>query len=225
MSTEVAKRLFNVTEYYRMGDIGILSEDDGIELLEGKLYDKNSGEKRRFNRDEYQRMIEAGILMEGDRVELIEGEIIKMSAMGTRHAECVDRLLDDLINQGVNRVARIRVQNPIGIKDHSEPEPDIALLRRKAGFYAQAHPTPADVLLLIEVCDSTVKYDREVKVPLYTKAGIPEVWLVILPEDVVEVYAQPVNGVYQEARKARRSESIVAGLVPNLTLSVDAILG
>ena len=143
MSTEVAKRLFNVTEYYRMGDVGVLTEDDGIELIEGKLYDRITGEKRRFTVEEYYQLLEAGVLTEDDRVELIEGEIIEMNPVGKRHAACVKRL-NTLFSSRVGQAAIVSVQDPINLNDRSDPLPDLALLRPRADFYAHAHPTPAD---------------------------------------------------------------------------------
>lgn len=180
--------------------------------------------RRRFNTTEYYQMLEAGILNEDDRVELIEGEIIEMNPIGNRHIACVNRL-NALLNQNAGHVAIVSVQNPIHLSGHADPQPDLALLRPREDFYAHALPTPADVLLLIEVADSSVEYDRKVKVPLYAEADIPEVWLVVLPKGLIEVYRQPISGAYQEIRQAKRGESIVAGFVHNLTLSVDAVFG
>jgi Uma2 family endonuclease len=181
-------------------------------------------EKWVFTVDEYHRMSEAGILSEDDRVELIEGEIVKMSPIGSLHAACVKRL-NTLLNRKVGQEAIVSVQDPIRLDDYSEPEPDIALLRPRADFYARSHPTAADVLLIIEVADTSLEYDRTVKLPLYAQAGIPEVWLASLPEDRVEAHSEPVNGIYQKVRYARRGESISAERLPSLVLSVDEILG
>jgi Uma2 family endonuclease len=180
--------------------------------------------KRYFSVTEYYRMAEAGILTEDDRVELIEGEIVKMSPIGSLHAACVKRL-NKLLQRQFGDDAVIGVQDPIRLSDFSEPEPDVALLRPRADLYAQAHPTPDDVLLIIEVADTTVLSDRNVKVPLYARAGIPEVWLIDLPQEVVEIYARPAEGGYQVQRQARRGEQLTAETLAQLSLTVDAVLG
>lgn len=177
-----------------------------------------------FSVDEYHRMAEAGILSEDDRVELIEGEIFKMSPIGSLHAACVKRL-NALLNRRAGHEAIVSVQDPIRLDDYSEPEPDIALLKPRADFYAQSLPTADDVLLIIEVSDTSINYDRDVKLPLYARVGIPEVWLANLPEDRVEAYSQPVSGIYQKVRYAERGESLSPERIPNLMLSVDEILG
>jgi Uma2 family endonuclease len=180
--------------------------------------------KRHFNVDEYYRMAEAGILSEDDRVELIEGEIVEMSPIGAHHAACVDRLTA-LLYGVVGEAAIVRVQNPIRLSDLSEPQPDITLVRPRDDFYASGHPTPADVLLVVEVADTSQRIDRRVKLPLFAKAGIPEVWLVDLPTQVVEAHTEPVRGRYRSSRRAGRGDSLEAHNVPGLALSVDAILG
>lgn len=181
-------------------------------------------ERHHFTVDEYYRMGAAGIFAEDDRVELIDGEIIRISPISSRHAACVRRL-DALLNRLVSNLAQVSAQNPIRVNDFSEPEPDIALLRPRADFYAQAHPTPADVLLVIEVADTSVEYDREIKGPLYARAGIAEMWLVDLPEDLIEIYTNPAGGSYQNVRRATRGESFAAQSFPDLTFNVDEILG
>ncbi len=181
-------------------------------------------ERHHFTVDEYYRMGDAGIFTEDDRVELIDGEIIRISPIGSRHAACVRRL-DALLNRLFSRVAQVSAQNPIRISDFSEPQPDIALLSPRADFYAQGHPTPANVLLVIEVADTSVEYDREIKGPLYARAGIAEMWLVNLREDLVELYTNPAGGSYQSVRRAGRSESFTSQSLPGMTFSADEILG
>ena len=181
-------------------------------------------QKRHFNVNEYYRTAEA-IFSEDDRVELIEGEIIEMNAVGSRHATCVKRIVDALANQNVRRVAVVSVRDPIQLDDYSEPQPDVALLRPRPDFYAQAHPLASDVLPVVEVAHTSVGYDAQVKLPLYARSGIPEVWLVNLPADVIEVYARLVGGKYQVVKRAGRGEFVLPAGVPNLALSVDAILG
>jgi Uma2 family endonuclease len=181
-------------------------------------------EKRFFNAAEYYRMAEAGVLSPDDRVELIEGEIVRMSPVGSRHAACVRRL-DALLNREVGHVAQVGVQSPIRLSDFSEPQPDIALLNPRNDFYANAHPTPADVLLIIEVSETSVEYDRGIKLPLYARAEIPQVLIVNIPGDVIESYGEPLNGAYHKFMRVQRGESVDILPIPNLSLPVDVVLG
>ncbi|HEY0376973.1 MAG TPA: Uma2 family endonuclease [Pyrinomonadaceae bacterium] len=180
--------------------------------------------KRWFTVAEYNRMSETGILTEDDRVELIEGEIVEMSPIGRRHAACVDRLTE-LLSERLQRKAIVRVQSPIVLNEYTEPQPDVALLRRREDFYERSLPTPADVLLVVEVADTTLDYDRQIKVPLYARAGISEVWIVNLHDEQVEVYTRPAGGAYQDVRLRGRGEAMTSAEAPSLTLSVDEILG
>ena len=131
-------------------------------------------EKRLFTIEDYYRMAETGILRRDDRVELIRGEIVRMSPVGSLHAACVKRTAAEFFGI-VGTDAIVSVQDPIRLAaQNSEPEPDISLLRPKRDYYASAHPTPADVLLVVEVSDSSLDYDRAVKLQLYAEAGIPK---------------------------------------------------
>ena len=181
-------------------------------------------QKHYFNVDEYYRMAESGILSEGDRVELIEGEVIEMSPIGKRHAACVKRL-NRLLNRQVGELAIVGVQDPISIDDFSEPQPDLVLLKPRTDFYSNLHPAPADVLAIIEVADTSVVYDRDVKLPIYARVGIPEAWLVVLPKDSIEVYSEPKNGKYQKVQRLKRGKMIASATIPALKLNVDDILG
>ena len=218
------RRKFNVEEYYRMGEIGILHEDDHVELIEGELFNNKTGERRLFTADEYLHMGEAGILHEDDRIELIEGEVIEMTPVGGRHAACVDRL-NRLLSRLVGDAVIVRVQSPIRLVDRTEPQPDLALLRPRDDFYAQAHPTPEAVLLVIEVSDTTLRYDREVKLPFYARSGIPEVWIVDLTGDEILAYSQPEGGAYAKVDRVGRGGSLASRTVPDLTLKAEDVLG
>jgi Uma2 family endonuclease len=180
--------------------------------------------RRHFNVTEYYRMVAAGVLSEGDRVELIEGEIVEMNPIGSRHAACVGRLTE-FLGRRVSNEAIVWVQNPVQVNDYSEPLPDVALLKRRDDFYAQANPQPTDVLLIIEVADSSVEYDRDIKIPLYAGAGISEVWLVNLPKETIEIYTQPVGATYREIRIVKRGESLAAKSIPSLIIDADVVLG
>jgi Uma2 family endonuclease len=180
--------------------------------------------RRRFTVEEYHRMGEAGILREDDRVELIDGEIVEMTPIGSRHAACVKRLMHLFVRALAAR-AVVSVQDPIAIPPESEPQPDLALLRPRADFYAGAHPEARDVLLVVEVADTTGPFDRGVKIPLYARAGISEVWLVDLTADVIEVHRRPGGGRYADLQRQARGERLVCQAFPDVELSVDDVLG
>jgi len=181
-------------------------------------------QRRWFNVDEYYRMTNAGILSPDDRVELIEGEVISMSPIGKYHASCVKRI-NALFGKLAGARAIVSVQDPVRLNDFSEPQPDIALLKPRADFYASRQPGPEDVLLIVEVADTSAPYDRAVKIPLYAQAGIPEVWLADLPGDFVGVFASPVNGRYQNVREARRGETLTLSSLAEITVRIDDLLG
>ncbi len=178
--------------------------------------------KRWFSVDEYYRMAEAGILREDDRVELIEGEIVEMSPIGSRHAGCV-KTLNALLGRHLGQTVVVSVQDPIYLDEFSVPQPDIALLRPREDFYTKGHPIPSDVLLVIEVADSSVEFDRNKKLPLYAQANIPEVWIINLPQETIEIYMQPVGGTYREIRLVKRGETVASQSV-SIMLDADAVL-
>ena len=179
---------------------------------------------RRFSVDEYYRMGRAGVFHEDDRVELLDGQIVEMSPIGPGHAGCV-RALTSLLTRLVAGRALVSVQNPVRLGEHSEPQPDVALLVPRADAYRTAHPQPKDVLLVIEVADASLEHDRDVKVPLYAAAGVPEVWLVHLAEDTATLYRDPVGGRYATLRTAGRRDTLTALRLPDLTLRVEDVLG
>jgi Uma2 family endonuclease len=180
--------------------------------------------RKLFTVAEYHRMIEKGVLKEDDRVELLNGEILEMCPIGPRHAAHVDRLVH-ILPQKLKGKATLRVQSPIILNDYSEPQLDLALLKPRADFYANGHPMPSDVLVVIEVSDSTVDSDRRSKIPTYALAGIPESWLIDLVEDRIEVHSKPYNGVYQEVRIVQRGQKVISNSFPQLKLRADEILG
>lgn len=180
--------------------------------------------KHHFTVSEYERMGETGVLAPDTRFELIEGEIIEMSPIGSRHAAAVDVAARSLMQQTLE-FAIVRIQNPIVLSDFSEPQPDISLIRYRPDFYREAHPRPADVLLVVEVAETTVNYDRHVKIPLYARAGISEALLFNLPEDRLEYFSRPEVGAYQLNHVLRRGETFESISVPGLTLDVEMILG
>ena len=181
-------------------------------------------QKHYFSVDDYYRMADAGVFPIDARVELIEGEVIEISPPGSRHAGCVMRL-NSLLHRQTDLSGVVSVHNPVRLNDFSEPQPDIALLKPRDDFYASAHPTPADVLLIIEVADTTVEYDRRVKLPLYARAGIPEAWLMILPKEIVEVHSQPVNGKFQKVQPLKRGKTLRSPTIDELGFKIDDLLG
>ncbi|MEH2299918.1 MAG: Uma2 family endonuclease [Nostoc sp.] len=180
--------------------------------------------RRKFTVEQYHKMVESGILKEDDRVELIRGEIIEMSPIGTKHAACVNRLVNLLVQLLGKRVI-LAAQNPVVLNNNSEPQPDVALLKSRDDFYATAHPQPQDIFLLIEVADSTVVYEREEKIPLYAKANIIEVWLVDINEQIVEVYQQPTAVRYQLMQKFTSGQTLSIQTFPDVSISVNEIFG
>lgn len=180
--------------------------------------------KRLFTVKEYYQMAESGIIGNGERVELIRGEIIKMSPIGRRHAACVD-FCNYILAHKLGTGVIIRVQNPLSLDNTSEPEPDLMILRYRDDFYRAGHPHPSDVLLLIEVADSTIDSDRELKILLYAEDGITEVWLVDINGDCIEVYRHPSANGYQEILKFYRGQSLSILAFPDLSIAVNEILG
>jgi len=169
-------------------------------------------------------MAEVGLLSEDSRVELIEGEIIEMSPIGSTHGGTVNRS-SALLNRKLGDIAIVSVQNPIRLDDFSEPQPDIALLKPRKDFYSKSHPKPEDVLVVVEVTDTSVDYDRNVKLPLYARAGIPDVWLMVLARDVIEVHSQPKNGKYQKVQRLRRGKTLISSTLPKFSCRVEDLLG
>ena len=180
--------------------------------------------KRQFTVKDYQKMIEAGIFTDEDRVELIKGDIVEMAPIGIRHAAGVNRLVNLFTGRLRNR-AIVAAQNPVELGDRSQPQPDVALLQPRPDFYEAGHPQPENIFLLVEVADTTVESDRQVKIPLYAEAGILEVWLVDINEGCLEVYRQPSPDGYQEVRKFRRGESLSVLAFPDINIVADEVLG
>lgn len=189
-----------------------------------EVQERAKAQRRLFTVDEFDRMAESGILTEDDRVELIAGEIVEMTPIGSRHAACVSRLAHWLW-EALRGRAIVHPQNPLRLGDRSETQPDILLLRPRDDYYASAHPTADDVFLLIEVADRSLRHDRSVKVPLYARHGIREVWLVDLVSDAVEVHRKPAPDGYSDSQRFARGATLAPEALPDLSLTVDAILG
>jgi Uma2 family endonuclease len=182
-------------------------------------------EHRLFTVDEYYRMAAAGILNEDDRVELIDGEIVHMPPIGSNHASVVDTLAGLLTSQLRRDQAIVRVQNPVRLNNLSELQPDISLLKPRGDRYKHAHPGTDDIFLVIEVAESSAMSDREVKIPRYAGAAVPEVWLIDLNDQVVEVYRDPGEGEYRDQRRVARDESLSPQALPDVKVQGDDIFG
>lgn len=180
--------------------------------------------KHRFTVEEFHRMAETRILTEDSRVELVEGELIEMTPIGSRHAACVDRL-NRLFSKYVGEAAIVRVQNPISLSRHTELQPDLVLAKPKSDFYAEAHPGPEAILLVVEVAETSLAVDRDVKVPLYAQAGIIEVWLVALLQRTIEVYRDPTSTGYRQVRTVGPEETLSPIMQPQIILPIASVLG
>jgi Uma2 family endonuclease len=164
--------------------------------------------KRLITAEEYHKMAEVGILQERG-LELIDGEIIKMTPIGSRHLSCVN-LLNEILSEKLGRKVIISIQNPVRLNEYTEPEPDISILKRTEDRYANQLPSAEDVLLVIEVADSSVDYDRNVKLPLYAESGIPEYWLINLDQKEIEAYRKPLGNAYRFRELLRPGDAIKA---------------
>jgi Uma2 family endonuclease len=180
-------------------------------------------ERYRFTVDEYHRLIDAGIFHDDDRVELLDGEIFVMTPIGRLHTSVVDRLTRVLVSRLGDR-AIVRVQGPVPAGPRSEPEPDIAVLRDVSDFYAMTPLEPDRVLLVVEVADTSLAYDRA-KLRIYAAAGISEAWIVNLTTGVVEVLRKPDGGIYRETEVRHRGERLAPSAFPDFVLTVDETLG
>jgi Uma2 family endonuclease len=179
--------------------------------------------RRRFDIDAYYRMAEAGVLGDPRRVELIDGEIFDMAAIGSPHAEVTNRLARLFSRALRDEAALVNVQSPLRLDAYNEPEPDLMILRPRAGGYRASHPSAADVLLLVEVSETSLAYDRGVKLGLYAKFGVPEVWVIDLIGGAVEVYREPKEGAY--AAHERLTQGLLApALVPGVTIDAAGLI-
>lgn len=176
--------------------------------------------KRLITAEEYHKMAEVGILQERG-LELINGEIIKMTPIGSRHLSCVN-LLNEILVEKLGRKVIVSVQNPVRLNEYNEPEPDISILERTEDRYASQLPTAEDVMLVIEVADSSIDYDRDVKLPIYAENGIPEYWLINLNQKEIEAYREPAGNAYR-LRELLRSGDLIKAQSVDLEIPVKNI--
>jgi Uma2 family endonuclease len=168
---------------------------------------------------EYYQMMESGIIREGERVELILGQIFTMAAKGTRHTVSTTKFITEL-PMLIQRRAIVRCQDPISLPNNSEPEPDIVIARLRSDDYINSHPSPADIILVIEVADSSIKFDRDTKAPLYAAAGISEYWIVNLIDNRLEIYRQPSDSIYTSIQIVTPPQSISLPEFPEILLNI-----
>ena len=180
--------------------------------------------RRRFTVADFLRLAEVGFLADDERVELIRGEIIEMSPISEGHASTVMRLVS-LLSRMFGQRALLSVQNPVQLDDATLPQPDVALLRPRDDFYGQRHPGPEDTLLLIEVSDTTLTYDRRVKTALYSAAGVMEYWIINLQKRQIEVYREPQSEGYRTMTRYAPGETLSPLAFPEVQLDITEILG
>jgi len=177
----------------------------------------------RFTVENYHRMAEVGILDADERVELLRGEVVVMTPIGGPHAFSVNRLTR-VLHDAVGPRFYVSIQNPVAIDAHSEPQPDLVLARPDPDRYRESHPRPDDVLLLVEVADTSLDKDRKVKLPLYAEAGIVEVWIVDLNARAVEVCRDPTGGEYRDVHRFQPGDAITLHALPEVTVPVSDFL-
>ena len=222
-ATSEGRRRFTEKERQAMTKAGILARNEDVELRDGELFRRQDGTRRRFTVDEYYKLAEVGILAPDERVKLWAGEIIAMAPMDDWQAACIGDL-DELLQESVGRRATKRVQTPLRLSDEYAPEPDLMVLRRSGDPYRSGTPRPEDVLLLIEVSDSSADDDRRGKLPAYARFGIPEVWLAVRAEHRVEVHAEPVDGVYTRVETVGMDGVLTPTAFPDVFIPVSAVM-
>lgn len=179
-------------------------------------------QRRKLSADQFEEMGRTGILGPKARVELIEGEMIEMAPIASRHAAAV-AFLSRYFERAVGDSALVWVQSPLRLADDSEPQPDLMLLRPTADRYRSAHPRPPDVLLLVEIADTTLGFDRDTKLPLYARHAVPEVWILDLATERLEIYREPAAGGYRRKLERSGTESIAPAALPAASLQVGTL--
>lgn len=239
---------FNVDEYHRMREFGVLKPGDRVELLEGLIFDMTdrvadeggvilSRESKamdavphswmpfhRFSVEEYYRMAEIGLFAADARVELIEGEVIDMAPIGALHCGTVD-WLTKLFHVNLGDSAIIRTQGVVSLSGFAEPQPDIALLEPRDDFYRSAHPAGPDTFLVVEVSDSSLQADRTVKIPLFAHFGVPEVWIVDLVHDQVHFYRSLRDGEYTDVSSMAQPGLTRLSSLPGAGVDLSKLFG
>lgn len=219
----VSFRRFSAEDLDRIAESEGIADRGVLELRDGLLFRRDDGGAFRFTVEQYYRLAEIGVLRREERVELIEGVIYSMSPIGSRHSGSLESFVD-LLKAALQGRAQVRTQNPIQLPDGSEPEPDVAVVRPRRDYYRGNHPTPADVLLVVEFMDSSTAYDRGVKLTAYALAGIPEVWLADLRRRRFEVHRKPADGLYTESFVRSKGQTVSPEAFPDVVLNVAETL-
>jgi len=180
--------------------------------------------RRRFTVEQYERMVETGVIQPDEHVELLDGEVVEMAPIGPPHASRVDRCSNHMWRAFGTEVI-IRVQSPLRLSDISMPEPDITVLRHRDDFYVARHPTVEDVLLLVEVGDTSVRFDREVKLPLYAAASVAEVWLLDIGARAISIFRDPGLAGYQTLATAHHGDLLRPCALPGTEIAAADLLG
>lgn len=193
-------------------------------MIRSNLLTQNYPQPRRlrFSVDDYYKMIEMGMIEDYEKSEIIDGEMIPKMTIGDRHALTVD-LLTQLLIKALPDNFRVRVQNPLRVGDFDEPEPDFVVSDLTL-YDGKRHPRPAETVLVVEVSDTTLRQDRDVKLPMYAEAGISEAWIVNLRHNVVEVHQNPILGVFQQVRIFKSGDRVESSVLPQLNFEVDSII-
>ena len=240
MESWLPRHRFSVEDLERLYEFGVLGPDDRVELLEGQIVNSKGLTPReskalevepdcctpfrRFSTADYYRMWEIGLFAPDARVELIEGEIIDMAPIGSAHCGAVGWLNEMLRHTLRNRVI-VWPQNVIKLSELSHPQPDIALLERREDFYRSAHPGPSETFLIIEVSDSSLRMDQMVKVPLFAHFEVPEMWIVDLVHERLQVYRSPRNGEYTEVSSIEKPGVTALSALPGVTVDLSDLFG
>ena len=248
METWLPRHRFDVDEYHRMREFGILKPNARVELIDGQIVDQTPCGARddpamppresaamgavrdgwvpyhRFTVGEYYRMAEVGVLEPDARVELIEGEIIDMAPMGSLHCGTVD-WLNEMFCVCLREHSNIRIQGTVRLSAFSEPQPNVALLKRRADFYRDTHPSARDTLLIVEVSDSSLRNDQLVKVPLFAHFGVPEVWIVDVMHERLHFYRSPRGGEYTEVSSAEKPGVVALAALPDVKVDLSDLFG
>jgi Uma2 family endonuclease len=193
-----------------------------MDTVDADILSRHAVPRRRLTVAEYHRLAEVGILGEDDRVELLDGQLVAMSPIGPRHALAVDALMELLMAAVAGRAA-VRVQNPITLDGGSEPNPDLAVVRRPWAGYPGAHPGPGDVYLLVEVADTSLETDRGAKAAVYAKSRIPEFWIVDLTTDVVHVHRTPKGRGYELVTVVKRAGMLDVEGLPGVSVAASVM--
>ena len=221
-------RLFTRGDCRAMMDSDVLSEGERAISLGGAIHVESADgglAPRLFTRAEYYAMAEAGIIGYDERTQLIKGVIVAMAAMGNRHAAAIEAAPEAFLLNGIaQRGASVRSQTPIRISETLDPEPDVMILKRRDDRYAQDAPRPEDVLLIVEISDSTLNYDVDVKTPLYAAAGVPELWIMNLREDAIDSHSDPSPDGYRVTRRYRIGDTIAPLAFPDVEIEVSRLI-